>query len=222
MVILLLEEIASHGYIVINLNHPSSSSCAPFSEGAFNPNIFEPPANFQQEIERISLAQVENVRFVLTQVQTGNLSSLPKNYSGRVFVAGHSLGGATSIRVARNNPFVAGCMNLDGRLTGPKETKTDGLKIPVLVLTTGEDRHTLKEEHPHFSQAREIWAEYETFFANSTRPILMNYVDLVHEDFCSSRIISYLSGNQSAGTAIKAHRIASRAMVQLMNSANPK
>jgi hypothetical protein len=137
----LIEELASNGFVVINLNHPASSNHAPFSQEAFDGHAFDELFSSDREkldkaAEKMALTQTANIGFVVEQIRTGKLEKLPEicGQKSKIILAGHSLGGASSILASRDNPEIAGCIDLDGRLEGSADTRSAGLNVPVLVL----------------------------------------------------------------------------------------
>ena len=96
----LVEELASHGYIVLNLNHPASSSRAPFSKEALDIKVWDKletsaKEEFEKNVENneklneifkemdvieedMVAKETNNIRFIIEQIRNGNLNGLPK------------------------------------------------------------------------------------------------------------------------------------------------
>lgn len=123
----LLGELASHGYTVLSLTHPSSveekHGLKPMEEIAYT--------------EQLAATMANNIQYVLDRVRGGALKDLGD--PNRIILAGHSVGGAASIMVSRIDPAIAGCINLDGFLKGTN--RTDGLAQPLLMITGDTDNY---------------------------------------------------------------------------------
>ncbi len=154
----LVEEIASHKYIVLNVNHPASSSRAEFSKEALDLNKWDKLMD-SEKVERekdvktvgkleeiykeidvweddMVVKETNNIRFIVEQIRNGKLNGLLKDSGNKtpIILAGHSLGGTVSMIAARDNPNITGCINLDGRLAG-KDTneRTANSETPTLL-----------------------------------------------------------------------------------------
>jgi dienelactone hydrolase len=222
----LLEELASHGYVVLTLNHPSSSGYAPFSQDVYNESAFEhmylsDRQKFKREVENLSSAQANNIRFVLDRIRQGDLEIL-KNLGSidQIILSGHSLGGAASIMVSRDDPQIAGCINLDGGLTGETESRTAGLMMPVLTILSDHELHQPKEGADGYEESQQNARDWDAFHhhcAGSPQPVTIK--DISHMDFASSGpMLGWLIGKETLLGALKAHKMASQAMLQFMHS----
>lgn len=210
----LLEEIASHGYIVLNLNHPSSSGYAPFSK---NPAVFnirdetgsEDRQRFPKELDRLAAIQADNIRFVVEYIRKKEGSGVP------IILAGHSLGGGASIAAARDNPNISGCINLDGAIRGEK---SKGVRVPLLQIFSDH----LKRVGPQDREwiAREyvpMLKDWKALHENSSHSTVGQIKDTGHMDFTIAPLMDWLLGGEAIEGALKAHAVASRAMIQFMN-----
>jgi len=169
----LIEELASHGFTVVTLNHPSSSGHAPFrsQEQAILNDLLSPGEK--------AAAQAANIHFLIGQIHGGQQEQLSKRIdsSRQIILAGHSLGGAASIMASRNNPSIVGCINLDGRLHGKAETKVEGLAMPLLLMSTD---HSGDEENLQVDQ------EWKTLVESSPQSIHKHISGAGHGDFALS------------------------------------
>lgn len=137
-----LEELASKGYTVLILTHPSSAE---------DPNWL---TREQAEAGSDELANVmaNNIQYVLSQVRKGALK-IPGDRN-RIILMGHSLGGAASIMVSRSDQNISGCVNLDGGLKGSAKkgnAKTDKVNQPLLMIV-GDHEKRLKMELSELQQ----------------------------------------------------------------------
>lgn len=214
----LIEELASHGYVVLNLNHPASSNHAPFSQETLDGHAFDElftspnPEKLEEASEKMALTQAANIKFVIEQIRTGRLEKLPHNCGlrSKVVLAGHSLGGASSIIAARDNPEIAGCIDIDGRLVGSKETRSTALTIPVLVLCS--EPKAQNQEEDKMAQDLDALRENSSPLLYSKK--MINGVR--HNDFTMLPILDWLVGGTDFNPGLKAHTIASQEILSFM------
>ena len=214
----LLEELASHGYLVLSLNHPSSSGYAPFSQ---NPPILdarneagcEDPKKFSSELDRLTAIQVDNIHRVAEYIRKKEGSETP------IVLAGHSLGGASSIIAARNDPKIRGCINLDGGLRGNK--KSEGLKTPLLMIFADHLKNATPEDQEWIAKEYVPMLKDWTDLHENSKRIGESHIGQIkgtsHMDFSACPVLDWLLGEKTLDGALKAHVVASRAMVQFMN-----
>ena len=148
----LASEIASHGYIVIGINHPydvpavelSDGSVAPYNKSQWSLN---PQEHQAYTAERIKV-RVADVLFTFSQIESLNRDTnsplagiLDLN---NVAVAGHSLGGITASEACKANSRFKACLNFDGlQAGGPFSTDVAAAPPdqPFLFLTKESQLH---------------------------------------------------------------------------------
>jgi pimeloyl-ACP methyl ester carboxylesterase len=190
----LLEELASHGYVVLSLTHPSG--------------VEDLPGDGAERAARVAPIMANNIQFVLKQVQEGALKGIGD--AGRIVLAGHSIGGAASVIVAGNDPHVVGCVNLDGWLEG---RRADRLEQPFLLLR-GDYQSALEASAKSPDENERNWvalasrkdAELETFVRHSPHSKQIIIPGATHMDFTD------------APYAIRVNTIASRAMLDFLST----
>lgn len=128
----LLEEMASHGYIVAAIDHPYEAQVVGYPDGRvakyierdFNPKKFASVEESYQAFEQYNRQRIEgralDASFVLNQlekVQTGQIKSELKDHLAltKVGIFGHSNGGAAAAWALRDKRFKA-ALNLDGHM----------------------------------------------------------------------------------------------------------
>lgn len=218
----LLEELASHGYIVVSLNHPSSSSYAPFSEETLQTNGLPPGGRrneeFMAEVARLAVLQADNIAFVVERIREGGLPELSNlGPLDQIVLAGHSVGGAASIIAARRDPRISGCINLDGGLLG--DGHTQGIISPTLTLLS----KPVKKSDANFAMQQKITEDIVTFHHNCALSQKEKIDGCTHYDFGSTpTILFHLIGEKPiAGSlhgALQTHKIASLKIVQFLKS----
>ena len=122
----LASEIASHGYIVVGLNHPydvaavelSSGEVAPYNKNQWS---LEPSAHQAYTAQRIKV-RTADMLFALDQLEIIDLSA-DNPFVGMLdleslAVAGHSLGGITASEACKADIRFRACLNFDGLQRG--------------------------------------------------------------------------------------------------------
>lgn len=178
----LVEELVSHGYIVVAIDHTYDAGQVEFPGGRVEKYAM-PPFTGEEDDPVILKAvdvRVADTRFVLEELSRrvrGRQNPLPHRLGdildlSRTAMFGHSLGGATAASaMAAGTPIAAGA-NLDGSLFGP--VVTEGLRKPFLLMSEDADnkpswpeiwprlrgwrRHLRLTGTRHFS-----YTDYETF-----------------------------------------------------------
>ncbi|MEV7283160.1 lipase [Streptomyces sp. NPDC093252] len=163
----LVEDLASHGYVVVTLDHTYDAGQVEFPGGRvetygmpeLTPDL--PPEEERRIIERALRVRVADVRHTLTTLTRAVRDGAPSLPSGlrritdlsRTAMFGHSLGGATAAEaMCQGLPVLAGA-NLDGSLFG--DVLTRGLDRPLLLLGADEpDPPTWLDTWPHLRSWR--------------------------------------------------------------------
>ncbi|WP_084958835.1 alpha/beta hydrolase family protein [Thermoactinospora rubra] len=150
----LVEDLASHGYVVAAVDHTYDAGAVEFPGGRLETHAASPPPpNFDDPSDPVATkavaARQADVRFVLdrlTALDRGHDAgvgerSLPKGMKGafdlsRVGMFGHSLGGATSAAAMHADARIKAGANLDGGMFGP--VLRAGLDRPFLLVGSSE------------------------------------------------------------------------------------
>jgi predicted dienelactone hydrolase len=147
------EQLASHGYVVVSIDHPGLDRTVLFSDGtAFKSDTLTVPAPDPKDL-RGSMAKsmeflnavafpmwVEDSRFVLDRLAA--LNHEPGPFQGRldldrIGALGWSFGGATAIELARTDSRIKAAVNHDGRLFGG--AMSDPVSRPFMLMHHGID-----------------------------------------------------------------------------------
>jgi dienelactone hydrolase/predicted small lipoprotein YifL len=128
-----LEELASHGYVVVATSHTYTNGPVIFPDGRYAPHTEEPSGLFGTPYFDVV---VTDLRFVLSQVRALDVGGPEGRFTGRldlerVGVFGHSIGGAASAIVCQKEPGVRACANLDGSFQG---SWSQGIPQPLLLV----------------------------------------------------------------------------------------
>jgi dienelactone hydrolase len=159
-----LEDLASHGYVVVSLSHPYSTAATVFSDGRVVTSTAEAgsralseatakatsDAEFDPVVNRIGSVWVADVRFVLDQLEQFKVSdALFANHLDltHVGVFGHSMGGGVAVQAMFEDDRFDAAIDMDGTLFG--EVATNGIARPVMLMLS--ERVPLTAEQIKFS-----------------------------------------------------------------------
>jgi dienelactone hydrolase len=138
----LIEDLVSHGFIVVTINHPYVSGITVFPDGR-TIDLATPPTDPDEAKEFMNMSLrtvVEDAKFVLDHIT--EMNSTNSNWKGHIDLSkvgmyGHSFGGAsTAICCYEDSRFIAG-LALDGFFN--EHIITDKINKPFLMMIA-EDR----------------------------------------------------------------------------------
>jgi pimeloyl-ACP methyl ester carboxylesterase len=130
----LAQELASHGYVVLCIDHPYGGLKS-LPDGRILST--EQDKSLEAEWNRRTEDWASDMKFLLDQLEKLNKGDSKYRFSGRlnlrqVGVFGHSMGGAAALACSRIDPRVGACADLDGAPT-PK-TVQEGVGCPALLV----------------------------------------------------------------------------------------
>ena len=128
----IIEDLASHGYIIAAIDHPYLGLSV-MSDGrvqSFSTDTRGPEA----VVARVE-SMAQDASFVLDALL--DMKGVSQRFAGhidarRVGVFGHSLGGAAALEVCRSSTRFKACADLDGSVWGKVES--EGINRPYLVM----------------------------------------------------------------------------------------
>jgi predicted dienelactone hydrolase len=137
----LAEEFASHGFIVIGVNHTYNSSVTVFADGRVVPAASEAQPQptdldtMRAAGETVTELHAADLAFVLDRLEA--LDGEPGPFAGRldlsrIGVLGHSLGGAAAAELCRVDRRCDAGVNMDGLFWG--EVAESEVPVPFLLL----------------------------------------------------------------------------------------
>ena len=137
-------DLASHGYIVIGVNHPHDVAAVALQDGRVAQFIEGPLGFSEREVwtaGRIA-ERTADLLFVLAQLQAlngqGDILLSGRMELGQVGVMGHSLGGITAAQACQASEALAACVNLDGLQRGGPFSADDhpaSPRQPFMMIT---------------------------------------------------------------------------------------
>ncbi|OMF40389.1 alpha/beta hydrolase family protein [Paenibacillus peoriae] len=146
-----VEELVSHGYIVVGMDHPYSSANVSFPDGRNISYTPEPEFTtsaelYENNVKGVGIRAADS-RFVLDTLTRWNTQDPNQLFEGRldlehVGIFGHSYGGATTAEtLAQDKRFKAG-VSLEGGFWGT--VAHSGLQQPFMYMMTGTTAESLK------------------------------------------------------------------------------
>jgi dienelactone hydrolase len=155
------EELASHGYVVAALDHPYDSAAVVLADGrTINTKIASTGDDDEDDKRAVEATRIRaaDLRFVLTQLGRLNRGEITgplaeRLDTGRVAVAGHSLGGAAALQAARQDPRFDAVIDLDGY---PRDPELRSYHQPTLALTQAIGPDTDPRYIPRLTKVLEL------------------------------------------------------------------
>jgi len=145
------EDLASHGYVVVSIDHTHEATAVEFPDGKFVPGSLGSHFDRTWRLDQRTLSWALSVRsadlkFVLDELERLNATEDGpiggKLELDRMGVIGHSLGGLSAILGVEREPRFKAAVILDGELT---EESANGTDKAVLLLTMDRQHWTQHE-----------------------------------------------------------------------------
>jgi dienelactone hydrolase len=125
----LAEDLASHGYLVLAVDHTGETPVQ-FPDG----HVEGRAVPRRHPLATGAAIRLADMRFVLRRLNT--MAPGPRADLRRVAAVGHSLGGSTAAALMRAEPTVRAGVDLDGSIFGP--ARRLGVAGPFLVMVGGD------------------------------------------------------------------------------------
>lgn len=127
----LAEDLASHGYVVAVVGHTYENSGTSFPDGRFVGCASCEVPHDQAFWEKLELGRAADVSFVLDQLTHGTWGRIVD--PSKIGMAGHSVGGASTIPAMVGDDRIKAGMNIDG--TTMYEIPDPGLDRPFMFMS---------------------------------------------------------------------------------------
>ncbi len=214
-----MEELASHGYVVVAMDHPYGTDTTVLPDGRIiksalkNGEDYSSQAAFEaflQEANTETEIRAHDAQFVLETLDSWNRSDPEGFFTNRlrttnVGILGHSLGGSVAIQACWLDSRFSAAVDMDGMVAA--ESASEGAKQPVLFimeldlpqasksLTGLSDRETRLLQFNR-SQERLMKASLAKYGG-----IWLEIPGTTHKSFSDSPLFSPLRFLSGAGTA---------------------
>jgi predicted dienelactone hydrolase len=115
------EDLASHGYIVVAVDHTYVSAATVFPDRIVSHKEATTDFNTPEPAEIITQIMADDSKFVIDKLSEMNDGAIDSLFTGKIKldsigIIGHSVGGAVAYNLAINDPRVKAAINLDGRV----------------------------------------------------------------------------------------------------------
>ncbi|WP_310483555.1 hypothetical protein [Chamaesiphon sp. VAR_48_metabat_403] len=149
-------EFASHGFIVIGINHPQFNVGTVCADGSqlkfenFDPAIFNEPAKLEQYIGKVTQSQAQNISAIIDKAI--QLDSLPDSLfyrrvnPSRIFAAGHSIGGAASFVACGQDRRISKAVDLDGAFVDLDIENANYIGKKLLSINADREQYKPKDK----------------------------------------------------------------------------
>ncbi len=159
-----MEELASHGYFVVSVDHTNDAGYTKFPDGREVMNRADAYSySFNIEDEKDVKTRSRDVSFVVDQLTKINKQDSQKLFTGkmdidRIGVFGHSYGGSTAAQVLLDDPRFLSGINIDGPLHEP--VASSRLKKPFMFILDDDYLFLTDEEIKYTNVTPEEFREY--------------------------------------------------------------
>lgn len=167
-----IEDLVSHGYVVVAIDHPNAAAAILFPDGHVRPFRHLPSAPSKDPLQAMiasASAEVqigaEDVRFVLDSLTEQKIPLTKVMDLKRVAAVGHSYGGTLATRACQLDPRIKACISEDGAVNPVGAFIDYPDKLPFtqpFLLIEIERRSPTDEELSHMKESRAQWEAYLT------------------------------------------------------------
>ncbi|MCC9309738.1 hydrolase [Kitasatospora sp. RB6PN24] len=173
----LVDDLASHGYVVVTIDHTYEAPGVQFPDGSVRTSALTPQLIQQAEqdgtiqalMQKVMDTRVADTRFVMDQLTTpGTLPPALAQTADTTTIGmfGHSAGGYTAAETMHDDPRLLAGVNMDGPLgnnqlesgTNLAPVAADGLDRPLLLIGTQQFTHHTVAAWDAFWQHTRGWS----------------------------------------------------------------
>jgi dienelactone hydrolase len=146
------EDLASHGYIVVAIDHTYVSAATVFPDRIVSHKEATTDFDTPEPAEIITQIMADDARFVMDELEKGNDGKLDTPFRGklnldRIGAIGHSVGGAVAYDLAMHDDRVKAGIDLDGVVyVTPKGDPKN--RAPFFLLASDEYHQTIQNRRP--------------------------------------------------------------------------
>ncbi|TKI53375.1 hypothetical protein FC756_24190 [Lysinibacillus mangiferihumi] len=159
-----MEELASHGYVVISVDHTNDAAYTKFPDGREMINQTDAYSySFDIEDEEEVKRRSKDMSFVLDQLITINDGDTQGLFTGRmdmdrIGIFGHSYGGSTAAQTLLDDRRISAGINIDGPLHEPVASK--GFEQPFMFILDEDYLYLSDEEIQYTNITTEEFKKY--------------------------------------------------------------
>lgn len=208
----LYENLASHGFIVIALEHPYTASFSQFSDGSEMAVIDDAKLNKKAEI----LQRQQDIEFLLQQIKKGKVRHFCEKAAmtadlNRIGICGHSLGGTTALEVCKKLKNINAGVNLDGSL---EENYSEKFEKPFLTVLSGNNLSNPPPGNTEKEQWQTMKARWKGFDeANKNTATTIKIKNANHTEFSIDPVFQNITNRVASKNP---HRVVQETVVHLV------
>jgi len=161
----MLEELASHGYVVVGINHPRDKA-----------------RDIQEKAQRLE-TRTQDVSFAITKMDEliAQQDSFWANIdSNRIGMLGHSFGGRTAVRATRKDTRIKCGINLDGGIQD--DDAAQPFTTPFIFMIAGKS-FLWNKDHPQYRKAPDLDMISKLIEVKGTNMNMVTIKDVGHSVF---------------------------------------
>jgi dienelactone hydrolase len=149
-------EFASHGFMVVGINHPVSNVGTTCMDGSqikfeiYDSAIFKDAAKLERYMGNIMQEQAKNMSIILDRIL--DLNSIPDSLlyqkidRERIFAAGHSIGGGASFVAGGKDRRINKGVDLDGVFVDLEFDSADYMGKELLLINADREKYKPKDK----------------------------------------------------------------------------
>ena len=207
----LVEDLVSHGYVVVGIDHTGNSGPTLFPDGHVDQPAAAPGLDFvTHTFEQLNAfaarqieIQVEDNRFVLDQLEIWN-NDPASVFHGRIDMErvgalGHSFGGAVAAQACLEDSRIKSALDMDGSFWGPVQ-KT-GLTRPVMMIEEDQAQLTPQQlQQDHGALMDHLLDLGDMEMMHKSNGYLITLHGSTHSSFTDRSLFSPLKSQSGVGT----------------------
>ncbi|MDK8181317.1 acetylhydrolase [Paenibacillus sp. UMB4589-SE434] len=216
-----IEQLVSHGYIVVGIDHTYHSTTTVFPDGRVV-HFVPQESNTIDYLDKLNDKWVEDATFVLNQIEELTQHDPDNRFTGRmdlerIGMFGHSFGGATTVQMLMKDSRIKAAINMDGGLYGKLRVPADGLKKPFLMMSADDTlTGTEKMSDEYIASQGTTRADLTKFFRDTFARqesvtaggnYLMTIKNMKHMGFSDTYLMSPLYERMEGVDIRSAHRL---------------
>lgn len=145
------EDLASHGYIVVAVDHTFVSSATDFPERIVNHKEATTDFHTPEPAEIITQIMADDLRFVMDTLGEMNQGARESIFQGHLNldqtgVIGHSVGGAAAYNLAISDPRMKAAINLDGVVYLSPTAGVDAIAPFLMIASDGDHVQAIRNQ----------------------------------------------------------------------------
>jgi predicted dienelactone hydrolase len=206
-----VEQLVSHGYIVVGIDHTYSSAVSIFLDGRVA-HYLPIETTSTDPMDKLNDQWVEDAEFVLDQVEKLAVNDSEHRFTGRmdmnnVGMFGHSFGGATSVQMLMKDARIKAAINMDGVLYGKLCIPEEGLNKPFMMMSADSSLQALQDTgNSQFSDlAKKLMGRFDHIAAGGTYWLTIK--NMTHMGFSDIYLLSPLFQLIQKGDILEAHSL---------------